>query len=88
MLINCSIVRVVTFKGLFFLQVSESEIARMRHEERKMSHGAALLEAHKLREGYVWERKIIFRGKMTMHTAYDRKDNTEPASITAISVSK
>ncbi|OXA60252.1 WD repeat and FYVE domain-containing protein 3 [Folsomia candida] len=78
----------LSFEDESFEVVSESEIARMRHEERKMSHGAALLEAHKLREGYVWERKIIFRGKMTMHTAYDRKDNTEPASITAISVSK
>jgi hypothetical protein len=71
-----------------FEVVSETEIARMRQEERKLSHGAALVEAHKLKEGYVWQRRIIFRGKLTMHTAYDRKDNTEPASITAIGVSK
>jgi len=30
----------------------------------------------------------MFRSKLTMHTAYDRKDNAEPASITALTVSK
>lgn len=30
----------------------------------------------------------MFRSKLTMHTAYDRKDNSEPASITALAVSK
>lgn len=30
----------------------------------------------------------MFRSKLTMHTAYDRKDNTEPASITSLAVSK
>lgn len=68
--------------------MSETEIAKMRQEGRKQSHGAAVVEAHKLREGWVWERRIIFRGKLTMHTAYDRKDNTEPASITAITTTK
>jgi len=71
-----------------FEVVSEAEVARMRFEERKLSHGAAVMEAHKLRDGHVWERKLLFRGKLTSHTAYDRKDNTEPASITCITTSK
>ncbi|XP_050428058.1 WD repeat and FYVE domain-containing protein 3 [Adelges cooleyi] len=41
-----------------------------------------------LREGFQWQRQLVFRSKLTMHTAYDRKDNTEPASITCISISK
>ncbi|XP_046392591.1 WD repeat and FYVE domain-containing protein 3 isoform X2 [Ischnura elegans] len=41
-----------------------------------------------LREGFKWQRQLVFRSKLTMHTAYDRKDNAEPASITALSVSK
>ncbi|KAJ8676714.1 hypothetical protein QAD02_012501 [Eretmocerus hayati] len=41
-----------------------------------------------LREGFKWQRQLVFRSKLTMHTAYDRKDNTEPASITALAVSK
>lgn len=39
-------------------------------------------------KGFQWQRQLVFRSKLTMHTAYDRKDNTEPASITCISISK
>lgn len=38
--------------------------------------------------GFMWQRQLVFRSKLTMHTAYDRKDNAEPASITALAVSK
>lgn len=38
--------------------------------------------------GFRWQRQLMFRSKLTMHTAYDRKDNAEPASITALTVSK
>jgi hypothetical protein len=41
-----------------------------------------------LRPGFKWQRQLVFRSKLTMHTAYDRKDNAEPASITALAVSK
>lgn len=48
----------------------------------------ALNPENLLREGFKWQRQLVFRSKLTMHTAYDRKDNTEPASITALAVSK
>lgn len=38
--------------------------------------------------GYRWERQLVFRSKLTMHTAFDRKDNAHPAEITALGVSK
>ncbi|XP_055386714.1 WD repeat and FYVE domain-containing protein 3 isoform X2 [Condylostylus longicornis] len=41
-----------------------------------------------LRKGFKWQQQLVFRSKLTMHTAYDRKDNAEPASITALTVSK
>lgn len=41
-----------------------------------------------LRPGFRWRRQLVFRSKLTMHTAYDRKDNAEPASVTALAVSK
>ncbi|XP_014604234.1 PREDICTED: WD repeat and FYVE domain-containing protein 3 isoform X1 [Polistes canadensis] len=41
-----------------------------------------------LRDGFKWQRQLVFRSKLTMHTAYDRKDNAEPASITALAVSR
>lgn len=41
-----------------------------------------------LKPGHRWKRVLQFRSKLTMHTAFERKDNTEPAAITALAVSK
>jgi hypothetical protein len=41
-----------------------------------------------LKPGHVWKRNLIFKSKLTMHTSYDRKDNSEPASVTALAISK
>lgn len=38
--------------------------------------------------GYRWERQLVFRSKLTMHTAFDRKDNAHPAEITSLAISK
>ena len=35
-----------------------------------------------------WRRRLILRHKLTMHTAFNRPDNAEPASVTAIAISK
>ncbi|XP_015220356.1 WD repeat and FYVE domain-containing protein 3 isoform X2 [Lepisosteus oculatus] len=43
---------------------------------------------NKLRPGYRWERQLVFRSKLTMHTAFDRKDNAHPAEITSLGISK
>lgn len=48
-----------------------------------VSHPPRFLSA-----GYRWERQLVFRSKLTMHTAFDRKDNAHPAEITALGVSK
>ena len=45
-------------------------------------------ERSKLKPGYKWVRNFMFRSKLTMHTAFDRKDNPQPASVSAIAVSK
>lgn len=47
-----------------------------------------LIDFHIFIPGFKWQRQLMFRSKLTMHTAYDRKDNAEPASITALTVSK
>ena len=39
-------------------------------------------------DGYAWRRQLVYRGKLTMHTAFERPDNVEPAAVTALSVSK
>ena len=41
-----------------------------------------------LREGFRWQRQLVFRSKLTMHTAFERKDNKQPAAVTALAVSK
>lgn len=41
-----------------------------------------------LRQGFRWVPKLVNCSKLTMHTAFERKDNKEPAAITCIAVSK
>ncbi len=43
---------------------------------------------NQLKPGHAWTRALIYRNKLTMHTAYDRKDNVQPAAISAIALSK
>lgn len=38
--------------------------------------------------GFKWQRQLVFRSKLTMHTAFERKDNKDPAAVTALAVSK
>ena len=35
-----------------------------------------------------WKRQLVLRHKLTMHTAFSRGDNTEPASVTALAVAR
>ena len=39
-------------------------------------------------DGYSWQRKLVHRGTLTLHTAFHRADNKEPAAITALAISK
>jgi len=41
-----------------------------------------------LREGFHWQKQLVFRSKLTMHTAFERKDNKDPAAITALGISR
>ncbi|GBP47766.1 WD repeat and FYVE domain-containing protein 3 [Eumeta japonica] len=35
-----------------------------------------------------WVRHLVFRGRLTMHTAYERRDNANPASVTCVAAAK
>ncbi|KAJ2950075.1 hypothetical protein O0L34_g11414 [Tuta absoluta] len=35
-----------------------------------------------------WVRRVVLRGKLTMHTAYERRDNACPASVTAVAAAR
>ena len=39
-----------------------------------------------LKGGFRWQYQIVFRTKLTAHTAYERQDNPLPAPVTAIAV--
>ncbi len=45
-------------------------------------------EAATRNDGYSWTRRLVFRAKLTMHTAFERSDNVEPAAVTALAISK
>jgi hypothetical protein len=65
--------------------------------ERQESQGSALNQyieeakrkADELREktGY-WKRRLILAHTLTMHTSFQRQDNSSPAAITCITISK
>lgn len=38
--------------------------------------------------GITWTRRLVLRGKLTMHTAYERRDNACPASVTAVAAAR
>jgi hypothetical protein len=42
----------------------------------------------KLRDGFRWQKQLVFRSKLTMHTAFERKDNKDPAAVTALALSR
>ncbi len=41
-----------------------------------------------LNPDHKWQRELIYRYKLTMHPFYDRKDNQESVSVTALGISK
>jgi len=46
------------------------------------------VQHRKLRDGFHWQKQLVFRSKLTMHTAFERKDNKDPAAVTALAVSR
>ncbi|XP_050561954.1 WD repeat and FYVE domain-containing protein 3 isoform X1 [Spodoptera frugiperda] len=41
-----------------------------------------------IESGMKWIRRLVLRGKLTMHTAYERRDNACPASVTAVAAAR
>uniref|UniRef100_A0A803TVV1 WD repeat and FYVE domain containing 3 n=1 Tax=Anolis carolinensis TaxID=28377 RepID=A0A803TVV1_ANOCA len=76
--------------GFIFVNYSEGQAKGYPHTQANHPHPNPGEVRHfsKLKPGYRWERQLVFRSKLTMHTAFDRKDNTHPAEITALGISK
>uniref|UniRef100_A0A667GDX9 WD repeat and FYVE domain-containing protein 3 n=1 Tax=Lynx canadensis TaxID=61383 RepID=A0A667GDX9_LYNCA len=75
-----------------FIFVNYSEGQARAHLQGPLNHPhpnpIEVRNYSRLKPGYRWERQLVFRSKLTMHTAFDRKDNAHPAEITALGVSK
>lgn len=67
---------------------SKSDTALGETLEQPTENQTKLMEDCFLKQGHRWARKLIFGSKLTMHTAFERKDNKEPAAITCIAISK
>ena len=68
--------------------VSDAEVSQAMDSVKVQTGWKQIQPAQQLREGFVWQKQLVFRSKLTMHTAYERKDNKEPAAVTCISVAK
>jgi len=64
-----------------FCFVTEQDI----NESQMVATG---FQQRKLRDGFHWQKQLVFRSKLTMHTAFERKDNKDPAAVTALAVSR
>ncbi|XP_039701567.1 WD repeat and FYVE domain-containing protein 3 isoform X1 [Pteropus medius] len=75
-----------------FIFVNYSEGQTRAHLQGPLNHPhpnpIEVRNYSRLKPGYRWERQLVFRSKLTMHTAFDRKDNAHPAEVTALGVSK
>ena len=75
-----------TSPGADFVMVSDSEVKAA--VKAATPSGIRLGQGQMLRPGFHWQRQLVFCSKLTMHTAFERKDNKDPAAVTAIAVSR
>ena len=68
--------------GADFVMVTDSDVKAATPAGIKPGQGRML------RPGFRWQRQLVFCSKLTMHTAFERKDNKDPAVVTAIAVSR
>lgn len=82
--------RKLSWVGRFFsfYEVTHTDMLGEKGTQMRMSKFAFSPPISHSFLGYRWERQLVFRSKLTMHTAFDRKDNAHPAEITALGISK
>lgn len=71
-----------------FVVISTSDVPSFSKLNDNQNRKPKLSMKNHLREGFRWQRQLVFRSKLTMHTAFERKDNKDPAAVTAIAVAK
>ena len=77
---------VATSPGADFVMVTDSDVKAA--VKAATPAGIKPGQGRMLRPGFRWQRQLVFCSKLTMHTAFERKDNKDPAVVTAIAVSR
>ncbi|XP_071507653.1 WD repeat and FYVE domain-containing protein 3-like [Diadema antillarum] len=70
-----------------YILVTENDLRDFQEEEQVKEERSAA-HRNKLKPGFKWQRQLVFRSKLTMHTAFERKDNSQPAAVTAVAISR
>ncbi|XP_071808138.1 WD repeat and FYVE domain-containing protein 3-like isoform X3 [Asterias amurensis] len=70
-----------------YVILSESDFDKYDDDFKKRERMSAS-HRNKLKPGFKWQRQLVFRSKLTMHTAFERKDNVQPAAVTALAISR
>ena len=78
---------VPTSPGADFVMVTDSDV-KAAVKAATTPAGIKPGQGRMLRPGFRWQRQLVFCSKLTMHTAFERKDNKDPAVVTAIAVSR
>ena len=68
-----------------FVVVSETDVKDNNQKDKDKDKDK---DKERPDDGYTWVRRLLFRAKLTMHTAFERNDNVDPAAVTALAVSK
>jgi len=68
--------------------VTASDVKDAMPPFARTSSTSSVGSRRKLRDGFQWQKQLVFRSKLTMHTAFERKDNKDPAAVTALAVSR
>ncbi|XP_071829084.1 WD repeat and FYVE domain-containing protein 3-like isoform X3 [Apostichopus japonicus] len=70
-----------------YIIISDKDL-KAYDEEQVNQETRSAAHRNKLKPGFKWQRQLVFRSKLTMHTAYERKDNPNPSAVTALAISK
>ncbi|KAJ8022395.1 WD repeat and FYVE domain-containing protein 3 [Holothuria leucospilota] len=76
-----------SIKSEEYIIISEQDL-KAYDEDQKVQEKRSAAHRNKLKPGFKWQRQLVFRSKLTMHTAFERKDNPNPAAVTALAISK
>ncbi|XP_071954048.1 WD repeat and FYVE domain-containing protein 3-like isoform X2 [Antedon mediterranea] len=68
-----------------YIIITNREIDEAKEDKQK---NTSAMHRNILKQGFKWQRQLVFRSKLTMHTAFERKDNAQPGQVTSLAISR